>query len=229
MLQDESIIRNLHRNLWIYSICIITFTILTLYLNDIIWLSLASLIGSGFWVFHYFKKDNTITFPHGPANAITILRLCLLISVSIMHPGVSLFWLGSMYTIICIGDIIDGQLARALNMASTIGEYLDKETDALFVLLSTVVLYMHHIAGSWVLGLGLIRYIYFSIMYFFIKNGNKESKNPAARVIAVIVFVSILSAFFLPVSLAPYILMPAGILLMYSFGRSIIFELGIVK
>ena len=225
MLKDEFLISSLHRNLWIYSLWILLASFLTLYLKDIIWLALAALSGCAYWVFLYYKKDNSITFPHGPANAITILRLCLLISVSIMHPGISLFWLGTLYTIICLGDIIDGRIARALNMTSIIGEYLDKETDALFVLLSTIVLYMHHIAGVWIVSLGLIRYIYFLIMFFYMKDDKKESKNPSARIIAVIVFVSILSAFFVPVPFAPYILALAGILLTFSFGKSVISEL----
>jgi phosphatidylglycerophosphate synthase len=136
---------------------------------------------------------------------------------------------GLIFLLIAIGDIIDGWVARVLNRTSVIGEYMDKETDALLVLLGTMIFYMQHIFGIWVIFLGLIRYAYFLVMYFFIPSSQKERKDPSAKFIAVLVISSILLTFFIPILFSKPLLICSGILLTYSFGRSVFLETGVIK
>lgn len=207
----------------------ILLTLVTLYFRDMVWLVAGSILGLLFWITRYFMDHPNISFPQGPANALTILRICLLVMTTMMTPGITLFEAGILYSIICLGDILDGYVARKLNMTTLIGEYLDKETDALFVLMSTTILYLSGQAGMWVICLGLIRYLYFTIMYFFINPDQKEVKDPWAKYIAIFLFVSILSCYLIPGTFSKSLLITAAGLILYSFSRVALIELRIIK
>ncbi|MBK9930744.1 MAG: CDP-alcohol phosphatidyltransferase family protein [Saprospiraceae bacterium] len=231
MISPKSVIsvQRLHKNLWWYSVANILLTLVTLYTKDMVWLIAGSVLGLLYWISRYFIDHPNISFPQSPANALTLLRICLLVMTTMMSPGITLFEAGVLYSIICLGDILDGYVARKLNMTTLIGEYLDKETDALFVLMSTTVLYLTGHAGRWVIGLGLIRYIYFTGMYFFITPDQKEIKDPWAKYIAIFLFVSILSCFLLPGTFSKSLLITAAGLILYSFTRVALIELRIIK
>lgn len=228
-LHEDKSTHFLHKDLWIYSVWIFLWSWVTIINKDIIWLSIAALLGCIFWISRYFIHNKQYSFPYGPANAITILRICLLITVSVMHPILPSTGLGLVLIVICLGDILDGYIARALKMTSTIGEYLDKETDALFVLFVSLLLYLRGYTGLWIIGLGMIRYVYFVIFFFFIVPGRKEHKDPYARIIAVFLFISLMAAFIIPKSLSLPLIMVASILLVYSFTRGALFETGFLK
>ncbi|MEP7320985.1 MAG: CDP-alcohol phosphatidyltransferase family protein [Saprospiraceae bacterium] len=226
---DQALLKILHRDLWIFSLLMVLFTILTVFQHNLFWLTIITFLGSLYWAGKYFLRNNKISFPHGPANVVTMIRFCMITATALLHTSLSAISLGMLFVVVCIGDIVDGRLARALNKTSTIGEYLDKETDALFVLFASIILYLHDFFGIWVIVLGLIRYVYFLIMYFFIQPNQKEKKDPAARVIAGVVFSGILSSFFIPVQISGPILMVSVILLIYSFGRSVFIETGMIQ
>lgn len=219
----------LHFSLLLYSIWITVFTGIACIQKQIFWLASAAFIGFSVWVGRYFIDHKELSFPYGPANAVTLLRFCGLISVSIMHPGLSLFVTGLILTVICLGDLLDGYIVRSFKMTSDIGEYMDKETDALFVLLTCFILFQRGFTGSWILWLGLIRYVYFIAVFFLLKPNQKEHKDPQARWIATLVFIGILSCYFVPYYLSFPLLAGASILLAYSFTKSVFIAAGWLK
>jgi phosphatidylserine synthase len=120
--------------------------------------------------------NKALSFPYGPANAVTLLRMTALLAVTLIHPVIPDILLGILFTLICLGDLLDGYLARTFKMNSTIGEYMDKETDALFVLCTTFVLFQKGFTGVWIVSLGLVRYVYFIAVFYFLKPGRKNTK-----------------------------------------------------
>ncbi len=228
-IKTDNSIPHLHKDLWLFSIWILLWTSVSIFQRHIIWLAIPTALGCIYWISRYFLINKQYIFPYGPANAITLLRLCFLITVAVMHALLPSLSLGIILSIICLGDLLDGYIARALNMTSDIGEYMDKETDALFVLFIVLLLYLRGYTDWWILSLGLIRYVYFVIMYFFIKPYVKEHKDPFARVIAVYVFISLLAGFILPRSISFPMIVLAAMLLVYSFSRGVLFEIGFLK
>jgi phosphatidylglycerophosphate synthase len=98
----------------------------------------------------------------GPANRVTMIRLMLLALVAglIGEPvGVRVAATGVGLTAICAAlDGLDGWLARRSGMASAFGARFDMETDALLILVLSVLVWQHEKAGAWVLVGGLLRY-----------------------------------------------------------------------
>jgi len=111
--------------------------------------------------------------PHarfGAANAVTLGRLALtclfagLAAELAFRPeslSAPLAWAFTAIAVLSLGlDGVDGSLARRLNLVSPFGSRFDMETDALQILLLSIVAYLLGKAGAWVLLAGLLRYIY---------------------------------------------------------------------
>jgi phosphatidylglycerophosphate synthase len=102
--------------------------------------------------------------PHrrfGPANTVTLLRgamVCLLASLY-GEP-----WGGLELLVACVAavalslDGVDGWLARLRGTQSRFGARFDMETDALLVLVLSLLAWQSGKAGPWVLAVGLMRY-----------------------------------------------------------------------
>ena len=103
--------------------------------------------------------------PHprfGPANHVTTIRATIVALVAgvIGHsvtPG-TLWAVVSLTAVIGALDGLDGWLARRTRMASAFGARFDMETDALLILVLSVLVWQHDKAGAWVLCCGLMRY-----------------------------------------------------------------------
>jgi len=79
---------------------------------------------------------------------------------SIFSSGFEL-WLYAVGALIAlILDGVDGKLARATNFASAFGARFDMEMDALLILGLCVAVMISGKAGTWVLALGLMRYLF---------------------------------------------------------------------
>jgi len=89
-------------------------------------------------------------------------------------------------------DVVDGWLARRFNQQSVFGMYFDMETDALYVLLVCVYLYLQGMVGAWILIPGILRYVYRIFIFTISKPGFKEQKQRYAAVIAGSYFVILL-------------------------------------
>jgi phosphatidylglycerophosphate synthase len=103
----------------------------------------------------------------GAANAITSLRLFLLLTAAIgvfrLPDNVLLALLATAFVL----DAVDGAVARRISGSSPFGAALDTETDAIFVLILGVLLYRRSWLGAWVLAPGLLRYVYVLALALF--------------------------------------------------------------
>ncbi len=216
----------LHRDLWISSISLLLFTALAVHNQSIDILISGVFISFVYWISKSFIH-NQIRFPGGVPNIITFSRFVLLLISTLLYTRISVFQLGITYALICIADIFDGYFARKLDQASVLGEYLDKEVDAVFVLVLCFFVYLKIHPSYWVLIPGLIRYVYFTGMYFLMDENNKEPKDPWARIIAVCLFIALIGQFLLPLKVSKPLLMVSTVAVLYSFGRSINYHMRI--
>ncbi len=98
----------------------------------------------------------------GPANFVTMIRAILVALVAgvIGRPATPevLWFVIGLVGVMGALDGLDGWLARRTGMASAFGARFDMETDALLVLVLSVLVWQHEKAGAWVLLCGLMRY-----------------------------------------------------------------------
>jgi phosphatidylglycerophosphate synthase len=98
----------------------------------------------------------------GTANRVTMIRSMLLALVAglIAEPPTPRI-AGSavvLATVAAVLDGVDGWLARRSRTASGFGARFDMETDALLIMVLSVLVWQHGKAGAWVLAGGLMRY-----------------------------------------------------------------------
>ena len=105
--------------------------------------------------------------PHhrfGPANRVTMARLALiaLLAAGVAESGDAtdaVAWAAVVVaTIAACLDALDGPLARAHGTSSEFGARFDMETDALMVLVLSLLVLRFGKAGPWILAAGLMRY-----------------------------------------------------------------------
>jgi phosphatidylglycerophosphate synthase len=104
-------------------------------------------------------------FPRlGPANQITMIRagiVAIAASLIAEPAGASVAWVLVIATAVMAAlDGVDGWLARRTGLSSAFGARFDLETDALFMLVLSVLVWRHDKAGVWVLAIGLMRYAF---------------------------------------------------------------------
>jgi phosphatidylglycerophosphate synthase len=104
-------------------------------------------------------------FPRvGPANQVTLLRLVLVAVVGGLigeTPSARMAWFAVAATIaVAILDGLDGWLARRSRMVSSFGARFDMETDAMLILVLSVLVWQHGKAGLWVIACGMMRYAF---------------------------------------------------------------------
>jgi phosphatidylglycerophosphate synthase len=91
----------------------------------------------------------------GPADYITLVRLvlvALMASTLTRDSTAALQWtLIALTTVIGVMDGVDGWVARRTGTASAFGARFDMETDALLILVLSVLVWQHDKAGAWVL------------------------------------------------------------------------------
>lgn len=155
----------------------------------------------------------------GAANLVTTLRIALLCglpySASVGPPlviGVSV--------IILATDALDGWLARRTGRASTFGAFLDKETDALFLLVLCGLAAFRGRLPIWILGAGLLRYGFVLLLFLPASTKTTEKRSNLARYIYGGMIAALLFSFLPYPTLSSLIATLAATLLTVSFGRS---------
>jgi phosphatidylglycerophosphate synthase len=103
--------------------------------------------------------------PHprfGPANLVTSGRLALVALLAAAIGEVyssALAWSATaLAAVVSALDGVDGYLARRSALTSPFGARFDMETDALFILVLSILAWWWDRAGAWVLACGLMRY-----------------------------------------------------------------------
>lgn len=106
----------------------------------------------------------------GPANTVTMVRATgtallaglvpiadQLITLQMTH----WLWIATLFAVaLLVLDGVDGYLARMTGFASTFGARFDMEVDALLALVLSVLLWQSGEVGIWILGLGIMRYLF---------------------------------------------------------------------
>ncbi|MDM0016137.1 CDP-alcohol phosphatidyltransferase family protein [Variovorax saccharolyticus] len=113
--------------------------------------------------------------PHarfGSANRLTLARLAL---VALLAAGVgerlddpvAMAWIViAVAATAALMDALDGPLARTQGLASDFGARFDMETDALLVLVLSLLVIHFGKAGAWILAAGLMRYAFVLLAFF---------------------------------------------------------------
>src|SRR5688500_7558101 len=100
----------------------------------------------------------------GPANLITGVRAALvaLLAGFLAEPPLArLAWpIVAMALVAAVLDGADGWLARRSGMGSAFGARFDLETDALLILVLSLLAWRYGKAGSWIVLAGLLRYLF---------------------------------------------------------------------
>jgi phosphatidylglycerophosphate synthase len=158
----------------------------------------------------------------GAANAVTGIRIILLLVAMLLAPMIGMWPTAIFVSAVQFLDLLDGYLARKFKLSSMLGAYFDKEADALFMLVLSMLLFLQG-APLWVFIIGLIRYLYVPVVYFFKPKEQAEKRFPWGVIIAVIVMVGLPIAYVLPATIQPYLLFSLSCLIILSFGRSFYF------
>jgi phosphatidylglycerophosphate synthase len=118
----------------------------------------AALIAGVLWV----AGDDHPYSRVGPANYLTASRAALvaLVASVVGYPATpEVLWVAVALTIVVSAlDGLDGWMARRTGMTSGFGARFDMETDALLILVLSLLVWQHEKAGIWVLLCGLMRY-----------------------------------------------------------------------
>lgn len=107
--------------------------------------------------------------PHarfGGANRVTLVRLVLVallaagIGEPLADPAAMAWGAIAVATTAALMDALDGPLARAQGLASEFGARFDMETDALLVLVLSLLVFHFDKAGGWIVAAGSMRYAF---------------------------------------------------------------------
>lgn len=155
----------------------------------------------------------------GRANGLTALRLGLLCALPFLPADAPSLSIGAGLAIL-VADGIDGWMARRYDLSSEFGEFFDKETDALFLLLLCAVAVFRTALPAAALLLGLLRYVFVLVLFLGQPTETKEQRSNAARYIYVAMILALLTTFLPHPLLYQPLVALAGTALIASFARS---------
>lgn len=210
---------------WIYLHSIVNMLgVLVLYYTGLypVWLGLISL--SFFILIRDVKRSSELkSFPigFGYPNLITTGRLVLLITLAYIFQSVSDLVLFIAFSMLILLDGLDGLVARRLGQSSDQGEKLDSEVDAQLVWLLSWIHFYSGNAEWWILIAGSLRYTY-QLFFFWVPGISSSPPKRFRATVAVIFFFSLSFTFVLPKELATYVLLGSSIMIIVSFGLSLV-------
>jgi CDP-alcohol phosphatidyltransferase. len=155
----------------------------------------------------------------GVANGVTTFRIGLLalLPPAAAHP----FLLIALSLLVLVLDGLDGWLARRHALSSEFGAFLDKETDALFLLLLCGLAAFRGALPMWILGAGLLRYGFVVVLFLLPTPQKTESRSSMARYVYGCMVGALLVSFLPYPSLYRPVVAVATAALLFSFGRSL--------
>jgi phosphatidylglycerophosphate synthase len=162
----------------------------------------------------------------GAANGITLLRaaaVAFLAGITALDAPLSAALRGTVVGIGCAGlllDGVDGFVARRGGLASRFGARFDMEIDAISVLVFTLLLLRAGQAGSWVLAIGLARYIFVGVGWLWPPLARELPQSLRRKTICVVTVTALLVALmpFVAAGPARIICAAALVVLVYSFA-----------
>lgn len=196
--------------------------LIMLFVSNYEWSSL--MITSAFTLFILQNKKNWLQTPYfGIANLITTTRLLLVLVLIFFSAQLSFnnYKISLLLLVIPLLDVFDGLIARYRKEESQFGMFYDMEVDAVFVMVASIIIYLHYPSVQIVLIPAFMRYFYkFSIDILDSKNRFIEKKQKYASLIAGNYFVALIVFYFLTNELASNYLMISSLLIILSFAKS---------
>lgn len=165
-----------------------------------------------------FSSYQSPGFLFEAANAVTTFRLLALLFLLFFQGHFSNFQIGMLFLCVLLADGLDGCLARRFGTASIFGAYLDAETDAFLVLLGSILTLNRGLLGHWILSIGLLRYVYFLLIFYLKDPRQPEKRFRFAKIIAVLLMSSFIGCFVLPRGIYFPAIVGASLLVLYSFA-----------
>ncbi len=132
------------------------------------WMALWALIQRGLPDHHPYEQ-------FGLANTITSIRAAITVAIfagisttSTLPADSRALWVVVVAVVLALVlDGFDGHAARATGQQSAFGARFDMEVDAMLALVTVVLLWQLDKCGPWVLGLGVMRYLFLAAAYRF--------------------------------------------------------------
>lgn len=144
----------------------------------------------------------------GPADQITAVRavlVALLVLLLAQPVGSAIAWsVVAIALVAVLLDGVDGWVARRTNTASAFGMRFDMETDAAMILALAILAWRHEKAGPWILGAGLLRYLFVGAGWVWPWMARPLAPTLRARVICVVQIAALI------IAVAPIVPPPAS-------------------
>lgn len=124
-------------------------------------------------ILFFGKRKPILTRSFGAANRITLVRACMTsILASLIGSATQLtekeIWILVLFAAVAFTlDGVDGWLARYFHTQSPFGAAFDLEVDALFILTLALIAWELNKVGSWVLLIGVMRYLFLAAGWMF--------------------------------------------------------------
>jgi len=206
-----------------HALMMLFLTGISLFVGHIQWLCFGTL--TSFLVYTVINKQvfKVLQPVGGYANWITFFRMGLLLYVGFQFQSLSYPVICMLFIINILLDITDGIVARKCKTESDFGLYFDMELDAFYVCLAALILYLEALVGSWVIIIGLLRYLYTFIFILLDVELISEPKQKFASLVAGSLFWCLLLPFFNPQ--LNIVLGLISALVIFSFVKSFLFQI----
>lgn len=161
----------------------------------------------------------------GYPNYVTAFRLGLVFLLAIAFPHLTDWQIALWAAIVIALDGVDGMVARYFVQESYIGAYFDMESDVVYVLAMSSILYLTGKVEAWIFVPALMRYFYVLVIWISGKAEVSAKGGNWARWVAGSYFGVILLPFVWDADIAKICLAMVAIVLGLSFIRSFYFIL----
>ncbi len=174
----------------------------------------------GILLFAESRGRNSWDFVLQGANVLTIFRLLAVLCLFVVFDWWGSWGVAVGAMMVFITDGMDGWWARRSGTVSAFGAWLDKETDALYVLVLAMLLVNLGYMASWFLGIGLLRYFYFVAIWPWRLRRPQEPRFRWGKVVAGILMGTMPIALISSAQVYRPVLVGASLLVVLSFIHS---------
>ncbi len=154
------------------------------------------------------------------ANALTGLRLAIVLSLFMVYGLLGPVWVAVWAVVALLLDGVDGWVARRRGTVSAFGGWLDKETDALYVLVLSLLLAHAERLGGWIIGIGLLRYLYYVSIWPWRQRRAEEPRFRMGQVVAGVLMGCLPAGFVVPAAYYRPVIGVVALLVLVSFLAS---------